>query len=137
MNTNTQANTPTTPAAPTLYERLGSTSGIRALVDDILQAHMENDVIKARFLPYADQPERLAELKGLLAKFLEAGSGGPAEYTGRSMVEAHRGLNIGAAEYMAAIDDIMAVLAKHEVDETARKDVLFISYSLMREIVLL
>ncbi len=136
MNTNPQ---PTTTAAtpPSLYERLGSTSGIRALVDDILQAHMENEVIKARFLPYAATPERLAELKGLLATFLEAGSGGPAEYTGKSMVEAHTGLNISPAEYMAAIDDIMAVLTKHGVDESAKKDVLFISYSLMREIVLL
>ncbi len=31
----------------------------------------------------------------------------------------------------------MAVLTKHGVDESAKKDVLFISYSLMREIVLL
>lgn len=128
-------NTHPTAPAPTLYERLGSTPGIRALVDDIVQAHMTNDVIKARFLPYADQPERLEELKGLLATFLEAGSGGPAAYTGRSMAEAHRGMNISASEYMAAIDDIMQVLTQHEIDDTAKKDVLFISYSLMREIV--
>lgn len=135
MNTQPQPSSHPTPAAPTLYERLGSTPGIRALVDDIVQAHMTNDVIKARFLPYADQPERLEELKGLLATFLEAGSGGPAAYTGRSMAEAHRGMNISAGEYMAAIDDIMQVLTQHEVDDTAKKDVLFISYSLMREIV--
>jgi len=135
MSTHPQSIAHPTPADPTLYERLGSTSGIRALVDDIVQAHMTNDVIKARFLPFADQPERLDELKGLLATFLEAGSGGPAAYSGKSMSEAHRGMNISASEYMAAIDDIMQVLTQHEVDDTAKKDVLFISYSLMREIV--
>lgn len=135
MNTSTQT-TPST-VAPSLYERLGGTSGIGPLVDDILRAHMENEVIKARFLPYADTPDRLAELKGLLAAFLEAGSGGPGEYTGRSMIEAHSGMNISPSEYMAAIDDIMRVLSEHGIDESAKKDVLFISYSLMREIVML
>jgi AcrR family transcriptional regulator len=35
--------------------------------------------------------------------------------------------------YMAAVDDILAVLAKHEVDEQTQKDVLAIAYSLKGE----
>lgn len=118
----------------TLYQRLGRSEGIAALVDDIVAAHMTNTTIKARFLPYASDPERLAVIKQHLCRFLEAGSGGPAQYTGRSMPDAHRGMNIGEAEYMAAIDDILAALRKHAIDEQTQKDVLAIAYSLKNDI---
>jgi hemoglobin len=51
------------------------------------------------------------------------------------MPDTHRGMNISAQEYMAAIDDILATLDKHKVDEQTRKDVLAIAYSLKGEIV--
>ena len=117
-----------------LYERLGSESGVRNLVEDIVDAHMQNPVIKARFLPYKSDPDHLAELKQHLCDFLAAGSGGPDHYEGRSMPEAHRGMNISEAEYMAAIDDIMDVLEDHDIDEQSQKDVLSIVYSLKAEI---
>ncbi len=120
--------------AQSLYLRLGSTPGIRALVDDIVAAHMENPTIRARFRPYLDTPEKLAVTKQHLCTFLEAGSGGPAGYGGRSMPDAHRGMNISEAEYMAAIDDILGVLGKHGIDPATQKDVLAIAYSLKGEI---
>jgi hemoglobin len=117
-----------------LYDRLGQAKGITVLVDDIVDAHMRNDVIKARFLPFKEQPERLAEVKRHLCGFLCAGSGGSEEYAGRSMPEAHRGMNISEAEYMAALDDILATLQSREFDEQTQKDVLAIAYSLKGEI---
>jgi len=51
------------------------------------------------------------------------------------MVAAHRGMNINAAEYVAAMDDIMAALKQVGVDEQTQKDVLAITYSLKGEIV--
>lgn len=118
----------------TLFDRLGASAGISALVDDIVAAHMENPVIGARFRPMLDTPDKLVQAKQHLCAFLEAGSGGAQAYTGRSMRDAHRGMNISAAEYMAAIDDIMSVLRKHEIDEQTQKDVLGIAYSLKAEI---
>lgn len=118
-----------------LYERLGGAEGIATLVDDIVGRHMENPVISARFRPYAEDPARLENVKGHLRDFLAAGSGGPAQYTGRSMPEAHRGMNISVAEYVAAVDDIMDALEGNGVEESARKDVLAISYGLKGEIV--
>ena len=130
-----QAQLTQAPATPQpLYERLGASEGIRALVSDIVAAHMENPLIKARFLPYASQPERLAELKQHLCFFLEAGGGGPQRYAGRNMPDAHRGMNISAAEYMAAVDDILTVLRRHSIDEQTQKDVLAIAYSLKNDI---
>lgn len=119
----------------TLYERLGAAKGIAKLVDDIVDAHMVNPVIKARFLPYREDSQHLSQLKQQLCNFLGMGSGGPEQYQGRSMVEAHRGMNVNATEYIAVVDDIMAVLGKHRIDEQTKKDVLAIAYSLKGEIV--
>ncbi len=116
-----------------LFERLGGSSGITALVEDIVAMHMENPVIRARFRPYLET-EKLVVTKKHLCAFLEAGSGGPAQYTGRSMLDAHQGMNVSEAEYMAALDDILAALRKHAIDEQTQKDVLAIAYSLKGDI---
>ncbi len=118
-----------------LYERLGATPGIAMLVDDIVALHLENPAIGARFRPMLETPERLATAKHHLCAFLEAGSGGAQAYTGRSMPDAHRGMNISATEYVAAIDDILTVLGRHGVDEQTTKDVLAIAYSLKGQII--
>jgi len=120
--------------AEPLYLRLGGPEGIASLVDDIVVAHMENPTIKARFLPVLSDPARLAVIKQHTCQFLEMGGGGPAKYEGRSMRDAHRGMNISPEEYMAAIDDILLVLRTHGIDEQTQKDVLAIAYSLKPEI---
>lgn len=117
-----------------LFERLGGKSGISKIVDDIVVMHSENPVIKARFLPILEHPERLSVIKKHTCEFLEAGSGGSNQYTGRSMHDAHRGMNINEAEYMATIDDILAALRKNQIDEQTQNDVLAIAYSLKQDI---
>jgi len=113
-----------------LYERLGGAAGISALVDDVVDAHMKNPAIMVRFLPYLDDPENLAAIKRHTCDFFGMGSGGPEQYGGRSMTDAHRGMNISEAEYMAAIDDILGALDRRSVDAQTRGDVLAIAYSL-------
>ena len=133
--THTQSASPTAAlAAPSLFERLGKADGIRALVDDIVAEHMKNPSVSARFLPYAADPARLAKVKEHTCAFLAAGSGGPQAYAGRGMLEAHRGMNISAAEYLAAVDDIITVLRRHSIDEQTQKDVLAIAYALKGDI---
>ncbi len=113
-----------------LYERLGGTEGITSIVDDAVATHMENPNIKAVFLPYNEEPERLALIKKHTVEFFSAGSGAPIDYTGKSMPNAHRGMNISPAEYMYVVDDIMLVLDEHNIDEESKKDVLAILWSL-------
>lgn len=114
----------------TLYERLGGANGIEAIVDDIVEAHMTNPVVKARFLPLKENPAHFTEVRQHLINFLASGSGGPEKYIGKDMPTAHRGMNISQGEYMSVIDDIMAALDKHKIDEQTKKDVLYIAYSL-------
>lgn len=118
----------------TLFARLGGTAGINVLVEDIVKLHMENPIISARFRPYLETPDKLAVVKKHLCAFLEAGSGGTAQYSGRTMRDSHKGMNISAAEYMAAVDDIIAALRKHSIDDRTQSDVLAIAYSLKGEI---
>ena len=120
--------------AASLFQRLGGSAGIKAIVDDIVARHMENPVIQARFRPYLDTPDKIDAVKKHTCAFPEAGSGGTAQYTGRTMKAAHRGMNISEAEFIAAVDDILAALKKHGVDEQSRNDVLSISYSLKADI---
>lgn len=117
-----------------LYEKLGSMDGIKALVEDIVDAHMQNPVIKARFLPYTDDPENFSKIKHHLCYFLASGCGGPEKYEGRDMVTTHRGMNINEAEYMAVIDDILKILDKHQIDTETKKEILAIAYSLKGDI---
>lgn len=117
-----------------LYQRLGGSDGIRRLVDDIVDAHVANPAIRARFLPYLDDPEKVSQVKNHLCGFIEAGSGGDATYPGRTMPDAHRGMNIAPHEYMAAVDDIIGALRKHGADEATQKDMLFIAWSLKDDI---
>ena len=113
-----------------LFERLGSEIGIRKIVDDVVEAHMNNPVISARFTPYLEQPENLAMVKTHTVNFFIMGSGGPQVYKGRDMETTHKGMNICATEYMETMDDIFMVLEKHGKDAQTKKDVLEILWSL-------
>lgn len=113
-----------------LFERLGGNEGITKIVDDVVEAHMNNPAINERFLPYKDQPERLALIKQHTIEFFSAGSGGLVTYTGKDMPTTHKGMNISPAEYMYVVDDILMVLDNHKIDEESKKDVLAILWSL-------
>jgi hemoglobin len=125
-----KAEVPGSGSQSTLFDRLGGTPGISSIVDDVIQAHMNNPAIQARFLPYKDQPDRVAVIRQHTIEFLSAGSGGQVTYTGKDMPSAHKGMNISPAEYMCVIDDILMVLDKHKIDEQSKKDVLAILWSL-------
>jgi hemoglobin len=118
-----------------LFERLGRSSGIERIVDEVANRHLANPLIAARFRPFLEQPEKLQALKEHLARFLEMGSGGPQRYAGRDMMSAHKGMNISPTEYMAATDDILEALVHVGMDEQTRKDILAILWSLKGEII--
>ena len=119
----------------TLFERLGGSEGIAKIVDDVVESHMINPKVSARFLPYKEDPERLTAIKNHTIDFFSAGSGGPATYKGREMTETHKGMNISAAEYMHVTDDIMGVLENHKIDDESKKDVLAVLWSLKETII--
>ena len=113
-----------------LFERLGGTDGITSIVDEVIEAHMNNPVIKDIFTPIKEEPERLALIRQHTIDFFSAGSGGAVEYKGRDMVTTHKGMNINSEQYICVVDDIMLVIKAHNIDESSQKDVLAILWSL-------
>jgi len=117
--------------AKTLYERLGGTEGITKIVDDVIENHLKNPIIKTRYINAKD----LERARHMSVEFFVVGSGGPGIYTGKDMITTHKGMNISEQEFMAVLDDILDALDKNNVGEEERKDVLAILYSLKGEII--
>jgi len=113
-----------------LFDRLGGTDGISSIVDDIAEAHLINPVIKDVFLPLKADPAHFESFKTHVKEFLASGTGGSATYTGKDLPTAHKGLQTSEKEFLSAIDDILMVLSKHNIDEQSKKDMLYILYSM-------
>lgn len=116
----------------TLYDRLGGSAGIGKLCDRVVDLHLENKVVSPRY--QALDQEALDRAREKVKEFFAAGAGGPVEYTGRDMIETHRGMNINASEYVAVVDDIMQAMNEMEYPQPVCDEVLGIAYSLKDEI---
>lgn len=114
----------------TLYERLGGATGIARIVDDIWANHTSNPLVRQRYVD--SDPERV---KRVVREMFGAGTGGPETYTGKPMLEAHRGMNISDQEFNAVIDDVMRALAKNGIGHREQNEVLCILWSMRGEIV--
>ena len=112
-----------------LYERLGGEDSIRAIAGSILDNHLANDAVKTRYAE-SDRDEVIR----VVTEFICAGTGGPQAYTGKDMIEAHKGMNINEQEYMAVLDDILAALDANGVGQREQEVLLSIAYSLRCEI---
>ena len=116
-----------------LYERLGASEGIRNIISDVVDNHLANPAVSPRFKNMKLTPE---ELKTSAGNFFIVGTGGPDDYQGKDMLATHKGINISANEFMAALDDILAALNKNEEEQRELEEVLSRLYSFRSEIVL-
>ncbi|MBL4748089.1 MAG: group 1 truncated hemoglobin [Magnetovibrio sp.] len=113
----------------TLYERLGGFDGIRKISEDVWTEHTSNPAVKARYLDSDAE-----EVTRLVTEFVCWGTGGPQEYTGKDMKEAHRTMNINATEFMAVVDDISTALKKNDVGAQETSELLGLLFSLKDEV---
>jgi hemoglobin len=113
-----------------LYERLGGTEGITRLASDVIDNHVTNNTINTRF---ADSD--VSALKNAAATFFITGTGGPEVYQGKDLLQAHKGMNISAAEFMAVLDDALAAMEKNDIGQREQEEVLFALYSMRSQVV--
>lgn len=113
--------TPTPTPTPSLYTRLGGISAISAVTDQFLANVANDNAINARFADAVADPYRLQLLRNNLIDQICAGSGGPCQYKGKTMLEAHTGMNITDAEFGALVGDLVASLDQFNVP-TKEKD---------------
>jgi hemoglobin len=94
------------PAPPVaLYHELGDTPGITHVVDLFL-ARLNADARINTLFAHVDH----ADLRRLVIEQLCAATGGPCVYSGRSMEEAHSGLNLSEADFSAFMGDLVAAM---------------------------
>lgn len=96
-----------------LYERLGGAGAIDAAVD-LFYRKVLADALLAPFFDDVDMPGQIAKQKA----FLTMVTGGPNDYTGADMREAHKGLvGINDAHFDAVVGHLGATLTELGVPE--------------------
>ena len=115
---------------PSLYDRLGGKPAITAVIDDFVGNVAADPRINRRFAT-ADIPR----LKRMLVDQVCEATGGPCRYTGASMVDAHRGMNITETEFNALVDDLVKSLDKFKVPAQEKTELLTALGSMKGQIV--
>ena len=120
-----------------LYERLGGAYPIASVVNDFIDTLYINDVLNAN--PAIKEARERVPLPGLkyhvTAMVCEA-TGGPCNYTGRSMKDAHEHLNITEQEWQAMLTDFRRVLNSYQVPEHEQEELVVIVESTKKDIVI-
>jgi hemoglobin len=124
------------PTQPTLYERLGGVYSIATVVDDFIDRVMSDARLNAN--PAVDEAHHKvppAGFKYLATEMVCWATGGPQKYTGRSMADSHRHLNITPQEWAAFMDDFQQTLDKFKVPAAEQAELRAIVQSTYGDIV--
>ncbi len=135
---------------PSLFERLGGETGVRALMNDWVKraladprVNWERKGIKqggvlgvgGKESTWNATPANVEQLAKHLTQFVSVATGGPAHYDGREMKQAHTNLRITNAEFDAAIGDLKASLDTARVATGEQKEILAVIESTRPQIV--
>jgi hemoglobin len=124
------------PTQLTLYERLGGVYSIATVVDDLIDRVMSDARLNAN--PAVDEAHHKvppAGFKYLATEMVCWAAGGPQKYTGRSMADSHRHLNITPQEWEAFMDDFQQTLDKFKVPAAEQAELRAIVQSTYGDIV--
>jgi hemoglobin len=98
---------------PSLYDRLGGLYNIATVVDDLIDRVMADPRLNAN--PRVDEVHHRvspAGFKYYVTELVCQTSGGPQQYSGRSMGDSHRHLMITEQEWDAFMDDLQRTFDK-------------------------
>jgi hemoglobin len=119
-----------------LYDRLGGVYSIATVVDDFIDRVMADPRLNAN--PAVDEAHHKvppAGFKYLATEMVCWATGGPQKYTGRSMADSHRHLNITPQEWEAFMDDFQQTLDKFKVPAAEQAELRAIVQSTYGDIV--
>jgi hemoglobin len=119
----------------TLYDRLGGIEAISLVVDKFLANVASDNVINGRFGAAVANESRLQLLRNNLIDQICEGTGGPCKYKGKTMAQAHAGMNITTTEFNALVGDLVAALDTYQVPEKEKADLLGILGPMQSDIV--
>lgn len=119
-----------------LYDRLGGVYAIATVVDDFIDRLLVNDVLNANpAIKEARDRVPRAGLKYRVTEMVCMATGGPCKYTGRTMKESHKHLNITEKEWDAMVADFKVTLNKFNVPEKEQNELITVVGSTKKDIV--
>lgn len=113
-----------------LYDRLGGTEAIMAVVRAVVDRQSRDDRINQKFA--RTNIDRL--IKEFVDQICEA-TGGPCKYTGRNMTETHHNMGVTNGEFDAFMEDLVAVLDDFKVGKAEQDEILNMLRPMRGEIV--
>jgi hemoglobin len=124
-------------AAKSLYERLGGVYAIATVVDDFIDRIMVDPRLNANpLVDAAHHHVSPAGFKYLVTEMSCWATGGPQQYSGRSMYDSHAHLKITAEEWVAFMEDMDDTFDKFSVPKPERDEFIAIIESTKPDIVL-
>lgn len=105
-----------------LYDRLGGYNAVAAVVDDFI-GRLVGDKRFERFFT-GHSKDSLKRIRMHIIDQLCEATGGPCNYTGRTMKASHEGLNISEEDWKVAVDHLVATLDKFKVGKREKDELL-------------
>ncbi len=96
--------------APTLYDELGGQPGVAAITENLLDAFAADPQVAPLFAHVY-----IARFRRMFADYLCQTADGPCRYSGDSMKEVHRGMNINQAMFNAVVEDLITAMNRQHV----------------------
>ena len=114
----------------TVFDRLGGHEAVESVVNDFYSRVLNDERVIHHF-----EDSNTTELQAHQVQFISAVTGGPVEYSGDDMREAHRGMGITDNEFDVVAEHLDAALVENEVPDEDREQVLGTVEELRPEIV--
>ena len=114
----------------TVFDRLGGHEAVESVVNDFYDRVLNDERVIHHF-----EDSNTAELRAHQVQFISAVTGGPVEYSGDDMREAHRGMGITDTEFNVVAEHLDTALAENGVPDEDRELVLETVEELRPEIV--
>jgi len=115
---------PPAPPPPSLYERLGKKDALQGIVEELMGNVLADNRISKLFDRDKKDKDRGKQLQARLVGELcvVAGGGDECGYDGKSMKDAHKGMNITQAQWDAFMEDLAIAMKTRSVDDALSKE---------------
>jgi len=113
-------------SGPSLYVRLGKRDALAGVVEELMGDVLADNRIAKLFDKTRKDKNRAHQLSvRLTAELCVVASGGDeCAYDGKSMKDAHAGMNINGAQWDAFVEDLSIALKTRGIDDAASKELI-------------
>ncbi len=114
----------------TLFEQFGGRDGLTKIMDDVMPRWLQNSRTRP-FFANSDQERIKLQLVEQFCVIMN----GPCKYSGRTMAEAHRGMNVDEAAFYALVEELQRSLNAMKVPFAAQNRLIAALAPMHRDII--